>query len=120
MLIIPLSAVPSQICRVGLPTQQATIAVYQKHSGLFLDLSVNDAPILTGVICLDRVYIVRDVYLGFDGDLVFVDTGGIANPALREDPDYTGLGGRFMLAWVSQGDIATEAAFQAAAIAVAL
>lgn len=115
MLIIPLSPVPSQVCRVGLPTQQATIAVYQKAPGLFLDLYVNDALVIAGVVCLDRVYIVRDAYLGFDGDLAFIDTAGIALPALRTDPDYTGLGGRFLLTWLSQEDVATEAAIQAAA-----
>lgn len=106
MLIIPLSAIPSQIVRAGLPTQQATITVYQKAPGLFLDLAVNDAPIITGVVCLDRVYIVRDAYLGFDGDLAFIDTMGITDASLRRDPDYTGLGGRFLLAWLSQADIA--------------
>jgi hypothetical protein len=79
--------------RVQLGGQQCRIKVYQRRSGLFLDLYVNDSPIITGVIARDRVAIVRDAYLGFFGDLAFIDTQGTS------DPTYSGLGSRFLLVW---------------------
>lgn len=61
---------------------------------MFLDLYVSDALILAGVPCLAFVGIVRNIYLGFVGELVFVDTQGQA------DPYYAGLGARWRLGWV--------------------
>lgn len=92
-LLVPLAAVPSQQIGVQLGEQACKIAVYQKTTGLYLDLRVSDNPVVTGVLCLDRNKLVLDAYLGFVGDLAFVDTQGFS------DPDYTGLGSRFVLAW---------------------
>ena len=52
---------------------------------------VNDVLIVAGMICLDRVRIVRHEYLGFIGNLVFIDTQGTS------DPEYTGFGSRYLL-----------------------
>lgn len=106
MQIVPLSPIPSQILRAGLSNQQTTLTVYQKATGLFIDVAVSDAPIVTGTACLDRKYIIRNTYLGFIGDLAFIDMNGIANLALREDPTYTGLGSRFLLCYLTPADIA--------------
>lgn len=92
---IPLSALPSQTLSIALGTQQCQIEVFQKSTGLFINIYVADAPIVLGAICLDAVFIVRDIYHGFLGDLVFADTQGDA------DPDYTGLGSRYTLLWVA-------------------
>ncbi len=91
---IPLSALPSQEVAITLAGQQCTINVYQKATGLFLDLYVSSAPIVQGAACLNAVFIVRDRYHGFIGDLVFGDSQG------TNDPDYTGVGTRFALLWV--------------------
>lgn len=104
MLIIPLAAVPSQIAKVALPSQQVTVSIYQRRTGLFIDVSVNDAPVITGVVCLSRVLIVRDAYLGFVGDLAFIDMQALG-PDPGADPDYTGLGARFLLAWLAPADL---------------
>jgi hypothetical protein len=90
---IPLQPVPAQIANVQLANQQVKVQVYQKRTGLYLDLYVNDAPIITGVLCRDRVWIVREAYRGFVGDLVFIDTQSVS------DPIYDGLGSRFLLVW---------------------
>jgi hypothetical protein len=90
---IPLVATPSQTLAVTLGNQSCVINVYQKRTGLYLDLSVKNALIVGGVICRDRVWMVQDSYLGFVGDLGFVDTQGLS------DPGYTGLGTRFQLIW---------------------
>lgn len=94
MRTIPLQAVSSQTLSAVLANQNCQIAVYQKTTGLYFDLSVNNAPIVTTKLCRDRVKLVRQEYLGFDGDLAFVDTQG------RDDPEYAGLGSRFVLVYL--------------------
>lgn len=91
---IPLSSIPSQFINVRLGEQSCKLTVYQKRTGLFIDIYIGDVLILGGVLCCDRVYIVRDEYLGFIGDLAFADNQGL------DDPDYTGLDGRFQLFWI--------------------
>ena len=93
MASVPLVAVPSQTVSVQLGDQGCRINVYQKRTGLYLDLYADGAAIGTGILCLDRVWLIRDAYLGFTGDLAFVDTQGTS------DPDYTGLADRFTLLW---------------------
>ena len=94
MLIVPLQALASQTVAVQLAAQNCQINVYQKSTGLYCDLYVSGTLIIGGVICQNLNKIVRDLYLGFIGDLVFIDTQG------SNDPDYTGLGGRFSLAYL--------------------
>lgn len=96
---IPLRAVPAQGCSVVLGGQNCQISVYQKSTGLFVDLLVNHVPIATAVLCHDRVWLIRETYSGFVGDLVFVDTQG------RDDPAYTGFGGRFQLLYQEEFDL---------------
>lgn len=90
---IPLAPLPSQSVAVALGEQQCRIDIVQRQTGLFLDLYVNDAAIVLGVLCLDANFLVADQYVGFSGDLIFVDLQG------SDDPDYTGLGGRYALYW---------------------
>lgn len=99
MLTIPLQATPSQSLSAVLGGQNCQINVYQKSTGLFLDLSVSNSPIITATICLDRVRLVRETYLGFIGDLVFADTQG------TNDPVYTALGSRFILLYLEASDL---------------
>jgi hypothetical protein len=99
MQIVPLTANPNQTLTVGLNNQACQISVYQTADALFLDLYVNDALIIAGVICENLNRIVRDLYLGFQGDLGFVDTQG------DSDPNYTGLGSRFQLIYLSPSEI---------------
>ena len=99
MLLIPLQPAPSQILSVTLANQATTINLYQRTLGLFVDVSVGNQAIVTGVLALNLVKIVRDAYLGFIGDLFFVDNQG------SSDPDYTGLGGRFSLIYLEASDL---------------
>jgi len=96
---IPLRAVPSQACSVVLGGQNCQVSVYQKSTGVFLDLLVNHAPVAMAVLCHDRVWLIRESYSGFIGDLAFIDTQG------RDDPDYTGFGGRFQLMYREEADL---------------
>ncbi|WP_019573362.1 hypothetical protein [Curvibacter lanceolatus] len=99
MQIIPLLAVPAQTQLVTLGTQNCTIAVTQKSTGLFLDLSIDGAAVLQSQICRDRCWIVRLAYFGFSGDLAFFDTQGTS------DPEYTGLGSRWILCYFPASEI---------------
>jgi len=96
MLNIPLAAVASQNLSVNLAQQYCGINLYQKNTGLYLDLYVNGNAVMTGVLCRDRVYLVRQEYLDFIGDLTFIDTEG------DDDPRYTGLGARWQLIYIEQ------------------
>lgn len=99
MLIVPLQATPSQIVSVLLAGQDTRIAIYQESFGLFMDLSVAGTPIVTGVICQNLNRIVRDLYLGFVGDFIFIDNQGAT------DPVFTGLGARYSLAYLEASDL---------------
>lgn len=94
-VVVPLSAVPSQVLAVSLGDQPCRIDVYQKSTGLYLDLYVADRAIVIGVLCRDRNVLVVDTYRGFTGDLTFYDTQG------ANDPSYEGLGDRWRLVWLS-------------------
>lgn len=100
MLTIPLQAVPSQVVSASLAGQSCQIAVYQLSTGLFCDVSVAGVQVIGGVAAQNMNRIVRDAYLGFIGDLLFIDTQG------ADDPDYTGLGGRFVLVYLETADLA--------------
>ena len=98
--IVPLNVNPNQTLTTGLNNQACQIDVYQTNNGLFMDLSVNNGLIIAGVLCQNLNRIVRNAYLGFIGDFVFYDTQGDA------DPDYTGLGTRFLLVYLSPAELA--------------
>lgn len=89
--IVPLQPVSNQAVSVQLGQQNCQINVYQKPTGLYIDLYVDNALIIGGVIAENRNWIVRSTYLGFSGDLFFLDNQG------TDDPNYTGLGTRFSL-----------------------
>lgn len=99
MQIIPLSAVPSQTVTVVLNSQECIIHVYQRSTGLYLDLTVAGTLILAGVICQNGNLLVINTYLGFIGDLAFIDTLDAS------DPVYTGLGTQYLLAYLLPSDI---------------
>jgi len=112
--IVPLQAVPAQLVNVTLGSQACAIKVYGKNisvavlpSGgiptippvyedqnpVLLDLFVNDVLVIGGVLCLNQNLIVRDSYLGFVGDLAFIDTQG------NDDPQISGIGSRWLLTY---------------------
>ena len=95
--IVPLRPLPAQTVTANLNNQACTIIVSQKATGMFIDLYVDNALIIGGVICQNANVIVRDAYLGFSGDLAFIDTASLGNPLVGANPFYTGLGSQFLL-----------------------
>jgi|SRR5579859_7284934 len=100
MLVIPTQAVPNQEFTVTLGDQLSQININQNLYSMTLSLLVNNSLIIGGVVCENLNRIVRDAYLGFEGDLCFLDTQG------QSDPYYTGLGTRFQLIYLTAADIA--------------
>lgn len=98
MLQIPLQPVPSQTTSVILGNQNCQIFMYQKPQGLFVDVNADGVEIVTCVLALNLVPIICRKYVGFVGNLMFVDTQGDL------EPDYTGLGTRYQLAYMDVGD----------------
>lgn len=93
--VIPITPVAAQSFTIQLNSQNCAISLYQKSTGLFFDLAIDGNPIVTTMICLNLVGLIRESYLGFNGQLAFVDTQG------NSDPDYTGLGSRYQLVYQS-------------------
>jgi hypothetical protein len=99
MQVIPILPVASQTFKAVLAKQNCDISIYQKTTGLYFDLSVSGKSIVHGMICRDRVKLIRYAYLGFIGDLIFMDTFA------KLDPTYDGLGSRFILLYLESSDM---------------
>lgn len=99
MIVIPLQNLPNQTVRVTLATQVCTLHVYQRSTGLYLDLAVAEEPVINGVVAHDRNRLIRSTYLGFIGDLAFVDTQGTSSP------NSTNLSERFLLIYFSPEEL---------------
>lgn len=95
LMVVPLNALPAQSITPLLGNQPCKINIYQRLTGLFVDLYVNDAQVVTGVLALNMVKVVREAYRGFTGDIYFYDTQGVS------DPTYDGLGERYVLLYAA-------------------
>jgi hypothetical protein len=99
MITVSLEAVKEQTVNVALNQQQCSIRLVQRDSAIYMDLSVNNVPLIQGVPCLYANKMVRYSYLGFSGDLVFLDTQGTS------DPEYSNLGGRYKLFYMTEAEL---------------
>jgi len=91
--VVPLLPTPSQELAIPLGGQACQLRVYAKAFGVYVDVFVNDALVIGGVVSRNLTRVVRSRYLGFVGDLYFVDTAG------EDDPTVAGLGSRFVLVY---------------------
>jgi len=98
MVIVPAQPVANQEIRILLDGQECVISLRQKSQGLFFDLLVGDSPLVSSVICRDVAALVCREYLGFQGNLVFLDMSG------SEDPNSTGLGTRWILLYLTASE----------------
>lgn len=65
--------------------------------GVFLDVYYGAVSLLTGILCLDRVRLIRSAYLEFPGDLMFVDQQGFNHPS------YKDFGNRYLFYYLESG-----------------
>ncbi|GBQ49452.1 phage baseplate plug family protein [Acetobacter ghanensis] len=92
-VVIPLGAVAYQSLRVPLSGHAVRLDLQQRGTGLYASVWMDDVPVLAGVLCQDRTWLIRNAAYGMPGDLAFADTQG------TQDPDYSGLGSRFVLVY---------------------
>ena len=108
MQLVPLIAKPAQLINVLLGGQNCQIKVYQKSTGLFVGVYINDVLVKGGTIAQNLNRIIRAAYLGFAGDLIFFDTQSAMQAdgtLLGTDPDYTGLGSQFLLLYLTAAEL---------------
>lgn len=117
MQTLPLAAVPSQTFSAALSGQAVAFALYQLGvqgaARMFLDVTSNGISILSCRQCRAygglpatraRFMMVGRRYLGFEGDLLFIDT--LASPSTpTQDPQPSGLGARWQLMYFSEADL---------------
>ncbi|WP_145484418.1 phage baseplate plug family protein [Yersinia aldovae] len=99
MNVITLENKKSQSIFITLEGQSCLIRIIQRDSSIYMDLTVNGNPILQGVPCLYANKIVRYKYLGFRGDLFFLDNEGQSNP------EWNGLANRFPLYFITEAEL---------------
>lgn len=91
MQVIPLAQSPNQTLTAVVNGVYVTINLRTQTTGLYFDLLVNNVAIIQSVLCLTGTKLVRDSYLGYAGDFMFIDLQG------NDDPVYTGFNDRFQL-----------------------
>lgn len=101
MQTIPIGDVPSQILSTTVGGQQVRLRIFTRRESLFADVYVAGTLIVAGALCKNGVPLMRGAYLGFVGDLMFIDTQGTL------DPSSPGLGTRFALVYASTADLET-------------
>ena len=106
-LTVPTTDVASQTLFITLNNQGCQLNLYQKRTGFFMDLYVSNALILGGILCRNQCFLLMNVYLGFVGDFMWVDTyGQNADPIVGG-----GIGTRFQLVYLYPADIPATALF---------
>ncbi|CAI3955078.1 unnamed protein product [Commensalibacter communis] len=99
MKIISLNAIDAQEFSSNFDGTMYSFRLMDKgNAGVFMDIYDGVDPVLTGILCLDRVRLVRSAYVNFPGDLMFVDQEGFTHPT------YTGFGSRYLLYYLAEGD----------------
>lgn len=95
MLQIALAAQPSQIVRTILGDQNCVIKIYTRNDHLFVDVAAGGVDLVNGVLAHNIDPLICRNYLGFAGNLIFVDTQG------ADDPAWDELGTRYKLLYLT-------------------
>jgi hypothetical protein len=99
VIIIPLSAVPSQTLAINIAGQACRIALRSNGGNLYFDLTVGGSSIVSSKICRNRQRLLLGVkYRGFIGDFIFDDTQGDSQPS------FSGLNTRWLLYYVAANE----------------
>jgi len=95
---VPIKPVPSQNFYIVINQLVNSINLYTRGNYLYFDLTVNNVPITRCTICRNIAKLVKQGYLGYDANFVFLDTEG------ETDPVYTGLGTRYKLFYLDAAE----------------
>ena len=90
-LSIPIKPIPAQVLIVVLSQQRCTITLQLRGDNLYFSLDVDGTQTVRNRIIRDRATLSGDAYLGLVGQIYMADTQG------KSDPEYTGLGSRWLL-----------------------
>lgn len=113
MQIVPITDEPNQTQQIVLGGQNCAIELNSlngsdptdpllstEYTWLAFTLVSNGIPITTAASCLNlKRLLINRQYLGFVGDFMFVDTQGVL------DPEWEGLGTRWVLLYLEASDL---------------
>lgn len=92
MRLIPLEKIDAQLFNLTLQDTNYTFRLLDRGvAGVFLDVYQDGKPLISGILCLDRIRLIRSAYLEFPGDLIFADQEGF------DPPNCFGFDDRFLL-----------------------
>lgn len=103
MLEIPLMAYVNQGLLVVLGEQECSVAIYQRGTGMYLDLYNGGETVCQGAICQPGMGIVQVATSAFSGQLYLLDTLSRGNE--QQDPKWEGLGTRWRLYWLDAEEV---------------
>ena len=95
-----MQAIPAQFVKFVVGGQSVEMSIYAKSTGLFVDLTVGGVAFMQGVLALDCVPLISRDYMGFVGNLLFIDTQG------NNDPTYDELSARYRLIYLTSDEYA--------------
>lgn len=98
MRLISAEPLKSQAILFPIGDSQVGLTLVQRGDILYADVYLDGRCICQGVPCLNGNRIIHYKYLGFPGDLFFVDTLG------NSDPNYSGIGSRYLLYHLSEDE----------------
>lgn len=91
---IPVSTTASQTFNVIISGTVFRLDIYQRSTGLYMNVWVSGTRVVAGAICQNLNPVMHADYLGLGGDFVWVDTQGY------DDPTYDELGSRYILTFL--------------------
>ena len=95
---IPLLPLADQSLSISFEGVRFDIRVFSRGGRLFMDLAVDGVPAFYGLCCVLESPVNYSPAFPVPGEFWWVDTIGEA------DPFYEGLGSRFSLIWVAEGE----------------
>lgn len=95
---IYLDDLENQKFKVVLNKQNTTIRIYQRGNYIYMDLTLDSTPLLTGAICYDRTLIIQRT-IDFAGNFMFIDLIGTTNP------EHSNLSSRYVFIYIEDSDV---------------
>ncbi len=101
MVTVPLIAINNQELQIVLDEQNCTIHLYQLGDYFYLDLYIDDDPVVMGAIVQPKCGIIQSPSI-FRGQLYMIDNQNASDR--QELPYVDGLGDRFEMVYVSSDE----------------